>query len=240
MKNFVYAFVFLLSISVVHADPILLNGGDFGTNLRWTDANSNEWNSLGSSFNQPDPDTELVDINGANTGITISNLTGGISQGSSAVPTGNSSLGLLQNANEAGQYNFVNGSVETVTFAGLATDGTTYDFRIWGQKDAARSTKFQFVGSSTWNTGDNVDYLYLGDSPESDTITFSGMTPDSNGILTMSFNGNAGDGDFAIGSGSSFGYFGAAEITANVIPEPSSIALLALGFLVFIRISRRR
>lgn len=201
---------------------ILLKGGSFNEDppagaLNWEDTGGHIWNSIGEG-NTLNTDN-LLDLNGDDSGISITRRLGNwLNQGASSQSPGFSSGDNFEYADDSNGFNFAQGAY--LDFSGFATDGTTYSFRFWAGYSVDRTTKYQIEGSATWE-----GRLYLDDTPATDTVTLSGITPDDEGNLRLGFDGSDGDTDFTVGFGDSFGYLGAVEIIA--VPEPSTAVAVA-------------
>lgn len=196
---------------------------DFGDPAQQTAGNYNNiLISNGSTLN-------AIDSLGANTGISLasSGFNPGSNLNGTTAPTGAASIFDPQATRDnffghaLGVFNQPNLlPLGVLTLTGL-NPLATYDFTFFASRTGVtdnRETKYEVVGL---NSGFG---LLDAANNTANVAAVSGISPDALGNLTVNVtmgpNNNNGTGFF---------YLGAMEIVVNPVPEPSSLALAALG-----------
>ncbi len=182
---------------------------------------------------------DLVDSAGNSTGlgVTVSDQFKGTNSSGPTAPAG-SGMEFWQGANDslylarnnAQPPNEVTGGI---TFTGLDPNAT-YDIKMLGAHNnltlSARYLSITVTGESVTNLPEYLTTTHNG----SNTISALDIVPSETGTIVI---------DFAFGpstaAGDSFVYINAIKLTANAIPEPTSIALLGAGA-VGLLVRRRR
>lgn len=206
-------------------------GIDFGDLNNQTGGNYNNVTHL------QNPLFNLVDMNGAGTGITLTvtdSFWPGSNTGGTATPSGDAA-GIPASAtadNLFGSMISFGGFLEPtggITFGGLDASGATrYNFLCFGSRmnvtdnrETVYSLEGANAGMAALNTANNTSNVALID----------GIRANANGEITLSVTAGANNT-----SANQFWYLGYVQIT--VVPAPSTAALLGLGGLVATR--RRR
>ena len=180
------------------------------------------WNTVSGG----QTDITVVDSTGSDDGVTVST---GFGDSSNTSSEGAYNAGFWDEV--ARDYVFTFSASDTVTIKGLQVSETYTLKLISSSNSASREATFTVNGNAgdgaapfngvTFHAGD--DGFDLGRE-----MTFSGISPDSNGeieILATKTNGDAI-------------IFSGFTIEGNFVPEPGSFALLGLGGLCVLR--RRR
>lgn len=233
----------LLTLTAGAVIPALAGHGqiyiDFGNDSSYRgvsvvnpDENGNHWNSVHSGAFYAD----LIDVNGAATTVDF----------------GFSSAGGTDyfNGPSGGTEDPTETVYDAVALGVFGADEAVYDyyvnstFQIQGL-DPAKSYDLSFFGSHKYNTDNTTVYTVYTDNTYStevtsvslevgvggahnqDTIaTLTGISPQSNGIIYVGFEGSAGNN----------GYLNAMSVA---VPEPSTMAAV-LGALVMVGVALRR
>lgn len=200
---------------------------DFGADNRLTGGN---WNNLASA-NYGAGGTGAADVIGAidslgnPTGVNL--IVVDDFPGVNATGENSDDAGFPISAQSDSFYLGNGDALAQLRVEGLIPGGD-YDITLFGSRQTTgddRSVVFGIVGgpSATLLNSGNTDQV----------VTFSMLRPNPDGTLLI---------DFSRPPGSSFGYFGAMQIT-QVVPEPSGICLAAAGLVVVLGLgvrSRRR
>lgn len=178
----------------------------------------------------PTSSLALVDDTGAPSGISLS-LSGGSFAGSGADYGGAYPAevsGVESSALEDSLFirNQNNGNTATITLSGLSAS-FTYDFLIYG---ARGNNGLEAIFDITDLNGSSSQSISTVFNNSTEVVSVMGLAPDASNEIVIAFTS-----ENSTSSGAAFNYLG---ITANPIPEPASVTLLALGGLGLFRRKR--
>lgn len=208
---------------------------DFGADNQTTPGNYNNMSHNATYPNPPAPIANAIDDTGAATGVSL-NCTDIFWPGSNFNGTTTPSGNAAQFASTATQDNFFG---STVAFGGFTEP--TGGFTLAGLNPSF-TYMFTFFASRMGVT-DNREAAYAVSGAGSETVFLNasnnvsqvaitgGLTPNLDGTMTISVGPGPNNNN-----GSRFYYLGAMRI--DVVPEPASMVLLALGAVAVA--SRRR
>jgi hypothetical protein len=193
--------------------------GHFWNNVAQTNAQvfSGTVNTIGN----------MIDITGANTGIGFTLSVAGSTLANNSNANGIAAQTGIPDSATA-DFDYLNANaVATLTFTGL-TVGQGYNFQFLSFRTGAtlgqRVGTFSFVGNTTNNM--------TADASSSTLINVPTMTPNGSGTITVTWTRNDNVG------GSAFSYLN--YMTLSPVPEPSTVAMAAIGSLLLVVMVQRR
>lgn len=211
----------LVALSVpACGDYILIDFGPAAAGSYTNFDGTHYWNNVGGN----ETITSLRDSQNTLSGVQLSvaGATGVNTWNAGETPDPNLNGGLFafDSVTRDGLYNNA-GVTASVTLSNLSISAT-YNLVLYGSRqDFERYTTYTVGAQSvelqtgyTTGTGFNSNHV----------VSLSGLAPDANGVITMTFNGNAAPG----GAGATaFSYLNAMEI--QVVPEPGTLGFALLG-----------
>ncbi len=236
LLNLVFGIATVFALTSASAQVILIDFGPAGNPTASPDANNNYWNNQFSAASGGLTDLKTTTNLSSNINFTISS--GFIANGPSENPpslVGTASLGALNVSTALSDFFFVNNSTATITFSGLDLT-KTYTFQLLGSRDASGTPADR-----------NTTYTITGANSDFETLKTTGINLGGTGInynnsnlaVISSIVPNATTSSITLDvSSAGLGYLNAVQI--NVIPEPTTLALVAVVGLLGVVGSRRR
>jgi len=222
---FAAGFSAMLLIGNASAAPVVINGqlGDGSNSLAGIGSGSTiaplsysgtTWNELGLGTGA----TALLNSDGSSSGVTYTGY-------NFAATDNGGTLTLLK----SGSYN--SGGTATLTFSGL-TSGDTYDIVVAADVSNLDSVvSIAGYGSQSTTNADTFSSSFI---PDGNYVEFDNVA--TTGSIVVDVTGGPGNG----GSYFSVNGFQIENVTPPAVPEPTSLALLGLGALALLVVSRRR